>query len=398
MNITHDAGRIVRDAATWFGYCLIGLQIYLFTVQGNVIPFLQEEFDLSYGVVGLHSVAMALGVIMVGLAGTRTVAALGRRRILWLSAAGLAAGAILLCISPGAWGSIPSCFIIGVAGGLAASVVPAILTDIHGERRSQAFSEQAIFAYGLAVLGPIFTAICVAQGLGWRTAVLVGAAFGVAIIFAFRSAPIQGSRGAVAKSRTRDRLPPAFWAYWGLMTFTIAAEFSVLLWAPAFLERVVGFETAFAAGTAAGFFAGVIVGRLIVRAIVRNVNPRTILVVAFIIGFIGFVCYWVIGTQPFAIAGIFMLGLCIAPQYPLTMSLGLGVARAASDAAATRFALGFGLAILVAPVALGALADRVGLSLAHLTLPVLLAAAFGCFVAAGVLEKRELHPGVTDFP
>jgi MFS family permease len=388
MTTTHDAGRIVRDPATWYAYCLVGLQIYLFTVQGNVIPFLQDEFVLSYGVVGLHSAAMAAGVILVGLVGTRVVATIGRRRALWAAAGGMVLGAILLCASPGAWASIVSCFVIGVAGGVASSVVPAVISDAHGDGRGQAFAEQAILAYCFAVLGPILTAICVAWGLGWRAAVLAGAAFGIALIAGFRSAEIPEPAQAIVRRGGEARLPAAFWAYWALLTFSVACEFSVLLWAPAFLERVVGFAPASAAAAAAAFFLGVIVTRLVLRAIVRWVNPRAILFITLLIGFLGFFFYWVIGTQPFAIAGIFMLGVCIAPQYPLTMALGLGVARGASDAAAVRFALGFGLAILIAPAALGALADRVGLSLAHLTVPTLLAALMLSLLAASVLEKR----------
>jgi MFS family permease len=388
--MTQDAGRIVRDPASWFGYFLISLQLYLFTVQGNVIPFLQTEFGLTYGVVALHSVAMAAGVIVVGLAGARIGAAIGRRGALLVAAGGMALGAILLCISPGAWASISSCFIIGIAGGVTASAVPAMLSDIHGERRSQAFSEQAILAYSFALLGPIITGICVAQGLGWRVAVLAGAALGIALVVVLRSITVPRSASAAEQSGVKTRLPAAFWAYWALLTFSVACEFSVLLWAPAFLERVVGFSQAAAATSAAGFFLGVLIGRIALRLFVRRVNPRSVLIVAFVIGFAGFVAYWVIGTPPFALVGIFMLGLCVAPQYPLTMALALGGVRGATDAAATRMALAFGLAILIAPAALGALADRVGLSHAHLTLPLLLAAALASFLVAGVLEKRAV--------
>jgi predicted MFS family arabinose efflux permease len=263
-----------------------------------------------------------------------------------------------------------------------------MMADIHGERRSQALTEQAILAYSFAVLGPIVTGFCVAQGFGWRPVVIAGSVAGVALIFLFRSSDIPQSASPAAPRGTGAPLPAAFWAYWALLAFSIACEFTVLLWAPAFLERVVGFAPAVAATGAAGFFLGVLIGRLFVRVIVRRVDPRLILIVGFAIGFVGFVAYWVIGTPAFALIGVFMLGLCIAPQYPLTVALALGATRGATDVAATRLALAFGLAILIAPAALGALADRVGLSLAHLTVLALLAAGLGSFLVAGVLEKR----------
>jgi hypothetical protein len=50
--------------------------------------------------------------------------------------------------------------------------------------------------------------------------------------------------------------------------------------------------------------------------------------------------------------------------------------------------LAFGLAVLVAPALLGALADVVGLRYAHLTLPALTAAGLSAFLIAGVLARR----------
>jgi fucose permease len=121
---------------------------------------------------------------------------------------------------------------------------------------------------------------------------------------------------------------------------------------------------------------------------VTRYSPQTILFSAFATGAVGFVLYWFVGQQWAAIVGIMLLGLCIAPQYPLTMALGLGVASGANDAASARMTLAFGLALLIAPAALGALADVVGLRLAHLTLPALLASELISFLAALWLSRR----------
>jgi MFS family permease len=376
----------VRQPATWYAYSLIGLQIYLFSVQGNVIPFLQSEFGLSYRVVSLHSSAMALGVVITGLFGGYVTRPLGRRWSLALGGAGIATGAILLCLSPGPWMSIPSCFLMGLLGAFIPSVVPATLALLHGEARREAFSEQAIFAYGFAIVGPLASGLFVAAGLGWRPAVLLGAALGFGLGLAFRTAPLPA--GAAVMVTRQAALPPAFWAYWCVITFSCAFEFSVLLWSPTFLERVIGFSAAEAATAASGFFIGALGGRIVLRALVQRLPARSILIAAFITGFLGFALYWGVDRPWAAIIGIFMLGLCVAPQYPLTMSLALGVAKGAHDAASARMTLAFGLAVLVAPALLGALADVVGLRYAHLTLPALTAAGLSAFLIAGVLARR----------
>ena len=105
---------LVRAPATWYSWLLIGAYIYLLNVQGNVVPFLQDEFALSYGAVSFHSSAIAVGIILVGLFGERVTRGIGRRKTLWLGVGGLAAGAVLLCLSPAPWASISSCFVMGI--------------------------------------------------------------------------------------------------------------------------------------------------------------------------------------------------------------------------------------------------------------------------------------------
>ena len=60
-----------------------------------------------------------------------------------------------------------------------------------------------------------------------------------------------------------------------------------------------------------------------------------------------------------------MIGLGIAPLYPLVTDFAIGAAPASvpgrRDLAAMRLAIAFGLALLLAPIALGALADEAGL-------------------------------------
>lgn len=279
---------------------------------------------------------------------------------------------------------------MGLGGGLIPSVAPAMISDLHGEQRRKAFAEQSVLVYTFALLGPLSTGFFVSQGLGWRPAVLIGVVVGFSLIFLFRNIAIP--ERLPASIATTQRLPAQFWAYFCLLAFSCALEFSVLLWAPAFLERVIGLSSAVAATAAAGFFAGVLAGRIALRVLVQRLVPRTIFFAAFAVGAVGFLLYWGVGQPWAAIVGIVMLGLCVGPQYPLTMALGLGAAKGASDAASARFTLAFGLAVLIAPAALGALADIVGLRMAHLTLPALILSALASFVAAGVLARRATTP------
>ena len=359
VTMTRDS---TRSSATWYSFLLTGFYIYAVNVQGNVVPFLQAEFALSYRAVGLHSSAIAAGTILVGLFGDRVARRLGRRKTLWLGVGGLAGGSILLTLAPAAWASIASCFLIGALGALVPALLPALLADLHGPRRAEAYAGQAICAYVFGLAAPLIAGVCIWGGLGWRAAVLLGAAAGIAIALGFRRTPIiEAPSDAQASHQTSDLmiarhsdvenvrqahgprgpatpLPAAYWAYWVLMVAGCGLEFSILFWAPAYLERVVGFAPATAAAAAAGFPLGMLLGRIAVRFLVRRVALRLLLIGALACVFIGFVIYWGVSWEPAAIAGVFLIGLGVAPLYPLTTDFAVGAAPLNRDRASMRLA------------------------------------------------------------
>jgi predicted MFS family arabinose efflux permease len=276
------------------------------------------------------------------------------------------------------------------------AVIPALLADIHGERRAEAYAGQSIVAYAFGLAAPLVTGFFVLRGLGWRPAVFLGAALGLGIALWFRRTAIAES--APRACQNRQGLPPAFWAYWALLVVSCALEYCILFWAPAFLERVVGFAPASAATAAAGFPLGMLLGRIALGNLVRRVAPRYLLVATLAITTVGFLAYWGINQPVASVVGVFIIGLGIAPLYPLSTTFAVGSAPEAKDLASVRLAIAFGVSLLLAPITLGALADEVGLGPAHLALPVLIVAAYVCFFIAEALQKGSAIPAPSDLP
>ena len=331
------------------------------------MPFLQAEFGLSYRAVSLHSSAIAAGIILVGLFGERVIRRIGRRASLRLAAGGLAAGSVLLCLSPAPWASIASCFLIGLIGTLIHAVVPALLADIHGERRAEAYAGQAIVACVFGLSAPLVTGVCIALALGWRAAVVVGGILAIAIALGFRRTVIVEM--APREQRQGGALPPAFWAYWALCVAASALEFSILIWAPAYLERVVGFGPAAAATAAAGFPLGMLVGRIVLRrsgaencaapAADGRTWPSRSWAFSSIAVSAGQRWRWSASSS----------SVSASRRSIRCRRISLSARRRSKrDLASVRLAIAFGVSLLLAPIALGALADQVGLGPAHLAL------------------------------
>jgi MFS family permease len=379
---------VASRAATWYCWLLTGFYLYSVNLQGNVVPFLQAEFALSYRAVSLHSSAIAVGIILVGLLGDRVEARLGRRRTLWLGIGGLAGGSTLLCLAPAPWASLSACFLMGALGGLLPAIVPAVLADLHGPRRAEAYAGQAIVAYVFGLAAPLIAGAAIWAALGWRAAVLTGVAAGIAIGIGFRRLQLPEPAPAAKAAHDKSGLPSAYWAYWALLMVCCALEFLLLFWAPSYLERIVGFEPAAAATASAGFPLGMLIGRIALRTLVARVALRRLLIGALALTFLGFLIYWGVSWPPAAVAGTVVIGLGIAPLYPLVTDFAIGAAPKARDLAAMRLAIAFGLALLLAPIALGALADEAGLGPAHLALPALIILAYAAFFIGQALQKR----------
>ena len=115
------------------------------------------------------------------------------------------------------------------------------------------------------------------------------------------------------------RLPAAFWAYWALLVASCALEFCLLFWAPAYLERVVGPSRLprAATGSPRASRSACWSGGSRSRWLVARVALRRLLIAALALAFAGFLD--LLGRQPApgGDRGVFLIGLGIAPLYPL---------------------------------------------------------------------------------
>lgn len=380
------AAAIVRGPITWYCYFLLAFFVFMLTLQGNIVPFLKEELSLSYREIGLHASAIAAGAIIVGLLGDRIVQRFGRRPILVIGTLVCSVGAMLLCVAPVAWASIAACGILGLGASFLPTVAFAILADVHGERRNAAINESSAINYGLAVMAPLLTSLCIALSLGWRAAVVIGALYGISLVLVFRHliVPEPGEMTTI----TRASLPWAYWAFWSAISFAVAIEFCILLWSPAYLEQVVGMGKAGAAAAASAFVLAMFVGRVLGSFLARIIAVERLLVAQLGVTLLGFLIYWNFEEPPMAIAGLFILGLGVSILFPLTVGLAMGAAISQSNAASARATIAFGVALLVTPPLLGSLADQVGLRTAHWLVPVLIGGALCAFLIGRALQAQ----------
>jgi fucose permease len=377
--VTHGRS-IVRDTATWAAYGLLSVYTFFLALIGPLLPHLRAELGLGYAAGALHTSAFAAGVIVSGLLGDVVIERFGRRRAAQFALAGIGIGFQLIVLAPSVTVSISGSAMMGLVGTLILVVVPAVLAERHGEARGLAFTEANILSYLGALAAPL-SVWCVVSIATWR--LIVVPAWAVLIIAAWVISAVPIPVGRAAATVDGHRLPKAFWAFWMLITVSVATEFCLVVWSPSYLESAVGLSRERAAVAVMAFPVGIIAGRMVGAIVLTRFRDEQVVLPSLAIAFLGFLVFWLAAQAGVAVAGLFVTALGVANLFPVSLALAMGQAGCATNTATARSSLATGVALIAAPLMLGGLADQAGIRGAFALVPLLLVGG----VAALVLGK-----------
>jgi fucose permease len=229
----------------------------------------------------------------------------------------------------------------------------------------------------------------VAAGLGWRPglAALVLAVAALALVATFLRVPASHPRRAAGPGvrGAAGRLPRKYWLAWGSLLATGSIEVSINLWIGDVLRVHAGASPGTATAALSAIVGGMFVGRLIgVRLLLHFAAPK-VLLAALGVSAAGFTLFWLATAPWLAMAGLLVCGLGNALHYPLGVAIAVDHSGGQPDLAAARTAYAMGLSFGLAPILLGAVADRVGPHPAFLLVYAMLALS-----AAAVLRLLAL--------
>jgi MFS family permease len=379
-----------RDRRTWAAYLLLGLFAYLETILGPAMPFVRAHLGLGYGIASLHFSAFAAGAITVGLTGERWLRHLGRQRALWGGIAGMIAGALLIAFSPTVVGTIGGALAMGMLGTVSLVANQAVLSDQHGEQRTVALMESNVVATAMAIMAPLVIGGFAGEGWGWQSGIAVTVPWAGALWLAFRSVRFPAPPPVALHHADRHRLPAVFWILCLVLFLVSAVEWCMAYWGAEFLASVVGLDRAAAATAMTLFFVAMTGGRLAGSRLARRYRSVALLLVAILVALGGFVLYWLTPRPVSSLAGLFIAGLGIANFYPLTVAIAIGAAPHQVDRATARLAVASGVAVLLAPLAVGMVADAAGMRWGFGIVPLLLG---GALVSVGAARRWLLKGG-----
>ncbi|XRQ05572.1 MFS transporter [Actinomadura welshii] len=431
-----EAAVLRRTSSTFGLYLTFGCLGYLLTALGAILPELREERGLPRAEVALYPSAFALGLVVVGIVGDRLADRLGRLALPSALVA-LVGGAAIIAAGGGRLGTGIGALVLGLGGAGLVQLIPAGLRALHGGDGAVPIGEANAVASTASVLSPVLIGASLAHGLGWRLAFAVPPLVLAAVLLLTRravapqvregaapqvredaapqvrkgAAPAAGGgaapevrggaapevrKGAAPEVRgdaapqvregaasavredaapvAGDRAPRAFLSRWADLVLAVGVEFCMVFWAADFLRSAKHLGSGAATTLSAAFLLGMAVGRMASGPVVRAAGrPDRLLAAAAGLGIAGFAVLWA-APAPLAVAGLLVVGLGVALLYPVILARALAAWPSQPVRAAARCALASGVAIGVAPLALGTLADLTTLRAAVFVAPALLLA------------------------
>jgi fucose permease len=273
--------------------------------------------------------------------------------------------------------TIGASFLMGLIGSLILVIVPSGLADQHGELRAVALSEANMISS--------FVASCAALMVGWSASFtgswrLALAIVAVTPLFMFLTLG-RGSSALLASpsqepTHSNQSLSSLFWMYWVTLVLAVSVEFCMIFWSADYLENVLGMVKANAAQAVSLFLVAMIVGRMAGSRLIQRFSTRSVILISILMASAGFLMFWRTENILAGLIGLFVTGLGVANLYPLLLSLTIGAANGNTVQASARTTLASGTAILALPLALGRLADAVGIRSAYSLVLLLLISVF----------------------
>jgi fucose permease len=355
-----------RDRFTWLAYCALAFYGYLLNVLGPITPFLQEELRLSYTVSSFHFTAFALGILLIGFGGHFPIQQMGRWRSLWIGMIGMSVSALLLLAGKNPVITIGASFLMGLIGSLILAIVPAALSDQHGEMRAVALSEANVISSLVASAAALMVGWAADLTGNWRWALGIMALTPLFLFLFFgRGTSLTNTSSAGEATPSNRPLPLLFWVYWLSIVLAVAVEFCMVFWSASYVEKVLEFTKANAAQAASLFLIGMIVGRAAGSRLVQRFSTPRVILGSILIASFGFLLFWRTENVLLGLSGLFLTGLGVASMYPLLLSLAIGAADGNTVQASARGTLASGTAIFFLPLVLGRVADAVGIRSAY---------------------------------
>ncbi|MEO8511801.1 MAG: MFS transporter [Chloroflexota bacterium] len=341
----------------------------LFGVWQVVLPDLTLALDIDDAQLGL---ALTLGASAslpsMWLAG-RAVDRFGAKRVLYLTAAVMAAAYI-------AFATIPAylllivllLFFYGTSGAFDIAINAAALTFERATGMQFMTTLHAAFSGG-ALIGALGTGALLAAGTPFNLLYLaVPVALAGTMLVVGRSSIGEGGAGAVTSAEAHGSRRT-----WSLILVALGivaamatlSEGALESWTAIYLRLTLGFPATFGVAGVAAFHAAMVVGRLTGGRVVAAIGRRWTLLAGGTLALVAMPLALVSDEPAIVLSGFFLVAIGLSSLFPIAISMAGTLHGGGGQSAATVMTLGYA-GFLVGPALIGGIAGLTSLRLALL--------------------------------
>lgn len=345
---------------------------YVIYMVGAVTAFIAVALGLSDSQAGLHSSALAVGMVIAGASGDRLDHIVGPKAMHVMALGLLVAGTLVLAWAPALPVTLLAAAAIGLGGGLVQGHTGQTLAAGGGALARVRLSRAALMSMITSLSVPLVVGVGVALGLGWQgVAIPALLIIGVALVASRRRAD-----RAVGPEPPRAVLARPFWLAWVLIVLMVSIEFAMVFWGSSIVERQARVSLGDATLVLSVFFVGMIVGRAALSShAFAGRDPIWLMRAGIGLAGVGSLIPLLWPSVPGGALGLLAGGTGVSLLFPLGASISLAAVPRQARQAASRIVLASGLAILVAPLVLGVVADAAGVVVGWLLIPGICVAA-----------------------
>lgn len=378
---------------TYYMYFVLGVALLLI---GSILPTVQQEYGLSYGVSGMLLSMISVGCLVAGAGAGALPLLIGMKRSVMLLCDAMFVGLLLLALIGQPAVLLGAAFLIGISKGAMSNYNNQIVTTLSNADAMPLNLLHAAFAMG-AGLAPFVALIC---GASWRTAIYITLALGIGMLLMqvrMRGLP-QAQTGARQEGSTFGFFrEPMFLLCLALMCCYQAAEVSFMGWMVTFFQAGGTLTDSFSQVLTSLLWLSLVVGRMICAKLSQRFSTRA-MILAMTCGIVAFFSLMLLGKSAVMMTVSTMgLGLCMSGMYGTTVANAGSVFKRYPQCMGMFVAIP-GIAAVIAPAVVGAIADSAGIhtGMATLYLPVLfmlgLAAVNVCFSnkLSGAIAQQEV--------
>lgn len=350
-------------AATLFVFFVSGASSML---MGNLMPFLREEYAISYAQAGLLLSLPSWGnLASIFITGYLPIY-IGRRKTVLMTSVWMAVAFILVGFGIGGAALLPvACALIGVGRGGNTNFSNTMMSTLPGKKSAIGYNLlHGAFAMG-AVLSPLALIACTkGNSEGWKTmtmGIIVLCLVQVAV-YAKMALPQENITKSIKKVDRGFLKNRNFWLGAAILFFYISTEYAIVNWLVTYFKDTGILSAEVSQLMSSLLWVVIFIGRMIGAALVGKVSRKIILVVDGIGLTIFFLLVFFSRSELPIFIGIMGVGLFMATIYTTALALGTESIKGNDLGVSTMIFTG-STGGIITPAVVGMVAEKAGIQM-----------------------------------